>query len=81
MVLPVLPNNANVMAGRLPQCGWLDQMSAQPAEQEWDFQLLFKDVKSRPDKQNGPLVDKSTSFTRHRVWKSANTSQKLPLMM
>jgi len=41
MVLPVLPNEVNVIAGRLPQCGWLDQMSAQPAGHGRDFQLLL----------------------------------------
>ncbi|KAK0627109.1 hypothetical protein B0T14DRAFT_127641 [Immersiella caudata] len=56
------------MAGLLPQCAWLDQMSAQPAGQEQDFRLLFEDVQSRPDKQDGPLVDKPTNFTRDRVW-------------
>ncbi|KAK0717012.1 hypothetical protein B0T26DRAFT_675395 [Lasiosphaeria miniovina] len=68
-VLLPAPNDINAMAGRLPQYDWLDQVSAQPAEQERDFQLLFKYVQSRPDKQNGPLIDKSTNFKRHWIWK------------
>lgn len=49
------PNNTSAIAG-LALCGWLDQMSAQPAEQERAFRELFEDVGSRPKTQDGPYV-------------------------
>ena len=47
------------MAAYPTPCGWLDQMPAQPADQEQALQQLFKDTKSQPKKQPGPSVDES----------------------
>ncbi|KAK4117976.1 hypothetical protein N657DRAFT_685587 [Parathielavia appendiculata] len=57
------------MAGYLARCGWLDQMSAQPAEQERALQKLFEDSVGQVGKQDGPLVEESTRCQRDRIWK------------
>ena len=41
-----LPMTPKAMAGCLARDGWLDQMSAQPVEQERALQALFEDAKS-----------------------------------
>ena len=57
------------MAGYPARCGWLDQMSAQPAEQERALRELFENFQSQPKKQIGPFVDESTKGHRDRIWK------------
>lgn len=65
LLLPL--HDARAMDGYLDRCGWLDEMSAQPAEQERALQQLFEDAKDQPKKQDGPLVDESTRGERDRI--------------
>jgi len=58
-----------VMAGRPTRYGWLDQMDAQPVEQEQALQEMFDEIEDQSKKQGGPLVDESTMLSRDRIWK------------